>query len=62
MSRGKAPSLFIEYPLMTLRVSHDSGQTWQLERSVYATDDLDPLGVAAWPPCTCPRCIKGDRP
>jgi len=54
---GKATEqLFAEQPLLTLRVSRDSGQTWGSERVVFATDDLEPLITTGWPPCECWRC------
>ncbi|AZQ35868.1 hypothetical protein EJ357_22240 [Streptomyces cyaneochromogenes] len=59
---GKAyAQLFVERPLMTLRVSRDSGQTWQSERAVFATADLPPLTTTAWPPCQCWRCTGPGR-
>lgn len=48
--------LFADRPLMTLRVSRDSGQTWGSERAVFATDDFPPLMTSQWPPCQCWRC------
>ncbi|GAA1500272.1 hypothetical protein GCM10009802_55530 [Streptomyces synnematoformans] len=43
-------------PLMTLRVSRDSGRTWGRKKSYYARDCLPPLLNSTMPPCTCPRC------
>ncbi|GHJ27137.1 hypothetical protein TPA0910_15700 [Streptomyces hygroscopicus subsp. sporocinereus] len=42
---------------MTIRVSRDSGQTFEPTK-VYdtATDELEPLLSDAWPPCECARC------
>lgn len=40
-------------PLMTLRVSRDSGRTWGPRRHVYGGE---PLMTSVWPPCACPRC------
>lgn len=56
MSIGKGTELFTDSPLMTIRVSQDSGQTWGPERAVFAVDDLPPLSTAEWPPCECQRC------
>jgi hypothetical protein len=53
--------LVAERPLMTLRVSHDSGQTWGSEQAVFATDDLPPLMTNAWPPCECWRCTGSGK-
>jgi hypothetical protein len=50
--------LFSDRPLMTMRVSHDSGRTWKTERAVFGTDDLRPLITAEWPPCRCRHCVK----
>lgn len=56
MIPGREIGLVSERPLMTTRVSRDSGQTWEPERAVFTTDDLGPLISAEWPPCKCPRC------
>lgn len=61
MSEAKKPELFADHALMTMRVSHDSGQTWKPERAVFATDDLCPFITAEWPPCKCLRCSKPSR-
>ena len=58
MSKETYAQLYGEQPLMTLRVSRDSGQTWGSERAVLATDGLQPLITAAWPPCECRRCTE----
>lgn len=42
-------------PLMTLRVSHDSGRTWGPRRAVRGGD---PLVSSMWPPCECWRCLE----
>lgn len=60
MSRNEAAGLFSDLPLMTMRVSRDSGQTWEPERAVYTTEDLSPLLTGAWPPCEC-RMVCGTR-
>jgi hypothetical protein len=57
MSKGTDAQLFADRPLMTMRVSRDSGQTWEPERAVFTTDDLQPLMTSQWPPCKCWRCI-----
>ena len=44
-------SLFADRPLMTIRVSRDSGQTWEPERAIFNTDVLAPLATMEWPPC-----------
>lgn len=56
MSDGSDPHLFADAPLMTMRVSRDSGKTWGPERVVFTTGDLSPLITAEWPPCQCWRC------
>jgi hypothetical protein len=56
MSKGTGASLFADQPLMTIRVSRDSGQTWGRERAVFSTEDLAPLATSEWPPCQCWRC------
>lgn len=48
--------LFSSSPLMTIRVSRDSGKTWGAERALFATDDLPPLTTTEWPPCLCRHC------
>jgi hypothetical protein len=56
MSKRTGSNLFADRPLMTMRVSRDSGRTWEPERIVFGGDDLAPLVTSAWPPCQCPRC------
>lgn len=58
MSSEKAVGLFDDRPLTTMRVSRDSGKTWEPERTVSTTDDLQPLMTLAWPPCQCTRRTK----
>lgn len=58
MSKGTGSRLFADRPLMVMRVSRDSGQTWGPEQAVAATDDLPPLLTSAWPPCECWRCTE----
>lgn len=58
MSKGRESEPFADRPLMTVRVSRDSGQTWEPEQAVFTTDDLPPLMTTAWPPCQCPRCAQ----
>ncbi|RSS35068.1 hypothetical protein EF902_38890 [Streptomyces sp. WAC05858] len=48
--------------LMSLRVSHDSGQTWSAEVVVISSDPLAPLLTSTWPPCQCLRCVPGSGP
>lgn len=50
-----------ERPLMTLRVSRDSGRTWGRRMRFYARDCDPPLLNGTMPPCECPRC-HGGRP
>ena len=50
------PGLSADRPLMTLRVSRDSGQTRGPEKAVIESDRLAPLATSEWPPCQCPRC------
>lgn len=49
---------------MTVRVSHDSGQTFGSE-VIYPNSStekpLTPMDSAAWPPCECPRCSSQTR-
>jgi len=62
MSMGTSSNLFADRPLMTMRVSRDSGRSWEPERSVFGGDDLAPLVTSEWPPCQCPRCAaRGKR-
>ncbi|WP_340564480.1 hypothetical protein [Streptomyces sp. GSL17-111] len=42
-------------PLLTIRVSHDSGRTYGPTLAVHHGDDLPPLDTFQWPPCACPR-------
>ncbi|RZB17142.1 hypothetical protein StrepF001_20390 [Streptomyces sp. F001] len=57
MSGVQESGFLTDRPLMTMRVSRDSGRTWGSERAVFATDDLPPLLTSEWPPCQCPRCM-----
>ncbi|MEW1868747.1 hypothetical protein AB0420_11425 [Streptomyces caelestis] len=41
--------------LMTIRVSRDSGKTWEPEKAYRSSDDLPALMTSAWPPCECWR-------
>ncbi|ROQ81566.1 hypothetical protein EES39_12625 [Streptomyces sp. ADI92-24] len=45
-----------EQTLMTMRVSRDSGRTWEPQKTMRGTDDLPPLLTSAWPPCECHQC------
>lgn len=58
MSPEKAVGLFDDRPLMTMRVSRDSGKTWEPEQTVSTADDLQPLITLAWPPCQCTLCTR----
>ncbi|GAA2134087.1 hypothetical protein GCM10009802_42600 [Streptomyces synnematoformans] len=58
-THAEAPSAS-ERPLLTLRVSRDSGRTWGREKDFYARDCLPPLLNSTMPPCECVRC-KGRR-
>lgn len=46
-----------ERPLMTMRVSRDSGRTWSPVREVWPDDcDKAPWSLSdRWPLCQCPR-------
>ncbi|MEV4872525.1 hypothetical protein [Streptomyces syringium] len=45
-------------PLMTLRVSRDSGRTYEPTRAVRAGDPWIILeNPVRYPPCECPRCV-----
>lgn len=58
MNSAMESNLFTDRPLMTIRVSRDSGQTWGPERAVFNTDDLAPVIAMEWPPCKCPGCTQ----
>lgn len=58
MSGGTGSDLFADRPLMTLRVSRDSGRTWGPERAVFPAEGLPPLITTEWPPCQCRRCTR----
>ncbi|AEM86781.1 hypothetical protein Strvi_7428 [Streptomyces violaceusniger Tu 4113] len=45
-------------PMMTLRVSRDSGKTYGPTRVIRSTEPLMPLETSVWPPCQCPRCVS----
>ena len=47
-----------ERPLMTLRVSRDSGKTFGPRMAVTAKKAAAPLMSSAWPPCECQRCVR----
>lgn len=47
-------------PLLTLRVSKDSGKTWEPEKVFTPDDDLAPLTSTTWPPCRCPIHREAD--
>ncbi|GAA2118403.1 hypothetical protein GCM10009802_20000 [Streptomyces synnematoformans] len=51
-----------ERPLLTLRVSRDSGRTWGREKRYYNRDCLPPLLNGTMPPCECPRCRGRGEP
>lgn len=61
MSHEKEPELFADRPLMTMRVSHDSGKSWEPEQAVFISDDLPVLMTSAWPPCRCWHCTDRDK-
>ncbi|WP_328831327.1 hypothetical protein OHT77_28795 [Streptomyces sp. NBC_00252] len=63
MSTGTGSGFAIDRPLMTMRISRDSGRSWEPERAVFDGDvDLAPLATSEWPPCRCPRCAaRGKR-
>jgi hypothetical protein len=42
--------------LMTLRVSRDSGRTWEAGKAFRSDDTLNPFTGSTWPPCECWRC------
>lgn len=45
----------LSHPLMTLRVSRDSGQTFGEPVVVHLVDkDRPPVNPLVWPPCQCP--------
>lgn len=44
-----------ERPLLTLRVSRDSGRTYEPEKRFYSRDCEPPLLNGTYPPCECPR-------
>lgn len=46
----------LQRPLMTLRVSRDSGRTWGPERAVFGGNLPVPAVTSEWPPCRCPHC------
>jgi hypothetical protein len=50
-----------EYALLTMRVSRESGKTWQRKREVRSNEKLAPLPVGAWPMCECPQCLERPR-
>lgn len=51
-----------ERPLMTLRVSRDSGRTWAPVREFWPDDvGLYPDTTSVWPPCTCHRHRTGSE-
>lgn len=57
MTTGANSDLFANRPLMTMRVSRDSGRSWAPEQAVFGGDvDLALLATSEWPPCQCPRC------
>ncbi|WP_406459650.1 hypothetical protein OH768_33180 [Streptomyces sp. NBC_01622] len=56
MSTETGSDFSADRPLMTLRVSRDSGRSWELARAVFGADDLAPLVTSEWPPCQCLRC------
>ncbi|WBB64090.1 hypothetical protein O7599_16915 [Streptomyces sp. WMMC500] len=51
-----------ERPLLTLRVSRDSGRTYEPEKRFYARDCEPSLLNGTYPPCECPRHRGGQRP
>lgn len=57
MNMGPDAPLAVDRPLMTIRISRDSGRTWERELSVFAAKTLPPLATSGWPPCECRRCV-----
>jgi hypothetical protein len=49
-------------PLMTMRVSRDSGRTWSRMKTYSPKGILVPLMSSIWPPCECPRCAEKNDP
>jgi hypothetical protein len=41
-------------PLMTIRVSRDSGRTYGPPTRVMPGDPVPPMAHMTWPPCRCP--------
>jgi hypothetical protein len=62
MSPARGSGIFADRPMLTMRVSQDSGRTWSPQRAVFSTDDLAPLATAEWPPCKCRRCEGRGEP
>jgi hypothetical protein len=58
MSKAEDSGRLADPSLMTMRVSRDSGQSWEPERAIFATDDLAPLTTVEWPPCRCQGCMR----
>lgn len=54
-AQAEAPSA-PERLLLTLRVSRDSGRTYEPEKRFYSRDCEPSLLNGVMPPCECPRC------
>lgn len=61
MSKKPAKKPKQEYALLTVRVSRDSGKTWEPKREVRSGDKPDPLISSAWPLCECARCLRKNQ-
>lgn len=48
-------------PLLTLRVSWDSGRTWGPQKVIRSTENLTPMLSSAWPLCQGPKCGGSTR-
>jgi hypothetical protein len=52
----------VDRPLMTMRISRDSGRTWAPVREIWPDDcDVHPWASITWPPCLCPRHRNGSE-
>ena len=46
-------------PVITLRVSRDSGRTWGPKVTYEPAREAPPIeSPARFPPCACPKCVR----
>ncbi|MFC8013294.1 hypothetical protein [Streptomyces cinereoruber] len=55
MTTPHGPVSGLAAPLLTIRISRDSGRTYGPPVTVTTEDNPQPLASSQWPPCRCPQ-------